>query len=89
MRHRLEWFIHRRAHSLRKGDEHPAYTHHGVWHTLPYIFYWLPIHPYTFFTYPADKETDKINDGENSAPAKSNSRPVGRGALGAYAPPPK
>jgi len=28
MRHRLglQWFIHQRAHSLRKGDEHPAYT---------------------------------------------------------------
>ena len=26
MRHRLHWFIHLRAHGLRKGDEHPAYT---------------------------------------------------------------
>jgi len=26
MRNRLQWFIHLRAHSLRKGDEHPAYT---------------------------------------------------------------
>ena len=32
MRHRLQWFIHLQAHSLRKGDEHPP---HGVWHTLP------------------------------------------------------
>ena len=24
MRHRLQWFIHLRAH--RKGDEHPTYT---------------------------------------------------------------
>jgi len=23
------------AHGLRKGDEHPTYTPHGVWHTLP------------------------------------------------------
>jgi len=36
MRHRLQWFIHLRAsHGLRKGDEHPAYTPRGVWHTLP------------------------------------------------------
>jgi len=31
-RHRLQWFIHLRAHGLRKGDEHPAYTPRGVWH---------------------------------------------------------
>jgi len=36
IRHRLQWFIHLRAQSLRKGDEHPAYTPHGVWHTLPF-----------------------------------------------------
>jgi len=30
MRHRLQWFIHLRAHGLRKGDKHPAYTPHGV-----------------------------------------------------------
>jgi len=30
MRHKLQWFIHLRAHGLRKGDEHPAYTPHGV-----------------------------------------------------------
>ena len=36
MRRRLQWFIHLRAHSLRKGDEHPAYIPHGVWQlTLP------------------------------------------------------
>jgi len=34
MRHRLQWFIHLRAHGLRKGDEHPAYTPHGVWHSF-------------------------------------------------------
>jgi len=34
MRHRLQWFIHLRAHCLRKGDEHPAYTAHGVWHSF-------------------------------------------------------
>jgi len=33
MRHRLQWFIHLRAHGLRKGDEHPAYTPHGLWHS--------------------------------------------------------
>ena len=26
MRHRLQWFIHMRAHGLRKGDEHPTYS---------------------------------------------------------------
>jgi len=34
MCHRLRWFIHLRTHGLRKGDEHTAYTLHGVWHTL-------------------------------------------------------
>jgi len=29
--HRLQWFIHLRVHSLRKTDEHPAYTPHGSW----------------------------------------------------------
>ena len=33
MRHRIKWFIYLRAHSLRKGDEHPAYTVLGVWRT--------------------------------------------------------
>ena len=36
-RHRLQWFIHPRAHGLRKGDEHPAYISRGVWQTL--LFY--------------------------------------------------
>ena len=47
--HRHQWFIHLRAHSLRKGDEHHTYTPHGVWHTLRYIkfvavssFMWAP-----------------------------------------------
>ena len=35
MHHRLRWFVHLRAHGLRKGDDHPAYTPHGVSHTLP------------------------------------------------------
>ena len=26
MRHRLQWFIHLRAHGLRQGDGHPAYA---------------------------------------------------------------
>jgi len=34
MPHRLQWFIHLRVHGLMKGHEHPAYTPHGVWHTL-------------------------------------------------------
>jgi len=37
MRHRLYWSIHLRAHGLRKGDEHPAYTPVGVCGTL-YLF---------------------------------------------------
>ena len=28
MRHRLLWFIHLRAHGLKREDEHPAYTHY-------------------------------------------------------------
>ena len=36
VRHRLQ--IHLQAHGLRKGDEHPAYTPHGAWHTLPLPF---------------------------------------------------
>jgi len=39
MRNRLQWFIHLRAHGLRKGDEHPAYTHHGVWHSFTLLGY--------------------------------------------------
>jgi len=35
MHHRLRWFVHLQAHGLRKGDDHPAYTPHGVSHTLP------------------------------------------------------
>jgi len=34
MHHRLQWFIHPWGHSLRKGDEHPTYTPHGVCHTF-------------------------------------------------------
>jgi len=30
IRQRLQWLIHLRAHSLRQGDEHPAYTHRGA-----------------------------------------------------------
>ena len=37
MHHRLQWFIHLWAHGLRKGDEYPAYTAHGVWHMLPFL----------------------------------------------------
>ena len=37
MRPRLQWFIHLRAHDLRKEDEHLAYTAHEVWHTLPFL----------------------------------------------------
>jgi len=32
--HRFQCFFHLQAHSLRKGDEHPTYTPHGVWHSL-------------------------------------------------------
>jgi len=42
VRHRLQSFIHLWTHSPKKGDEdkrdeHPAYTPHGVWHSLPLI----------------------------------------------------
>jgi len=40
MCHRLQRFIHLRAHGLRKGDEHPAYSPHWVWHSV--IFLLLP-----------------------------------------------
>ena len=33
-------YYHQRAHGLRKGDEHPAYTPVGVWHTLPLVNTW-------------------------------------------------
>ena len=33
MRHRFQWFIHMQPHRLRKGDEHPAYIPHAVWHS--------------------------------------------------------
>jgi len=38
MRHRLHWFIHLhvRAHGLRNGDEHLAYTPHDVWHSFTF-----------------------------------------------------
>ena len=36
MRHRLQWFIQLRAHGLSKGDEHPAYTPHGVWQSFTF-----------------------------------------------------
>ena len=39
MRNRLQWFIHLRAHSLRKGDEHPAYTLYRVWHSFTFLGY--------------------------------------------------
>jgi len=37
MRHRLQWFIHLRVHGLRKGDEHPAYSPHGVCHSFTFF----------------------------------------------------
>jgi len=30
-------------HSLRKGDEHPAYAPVGVWHLYLYLCYWLNV----------------------------------------------
>ena len=37
MRHRLQWFIHLWGYGLRKGDEHPTYTPHGVWHSFTFF----------------------------------------------------
>jgi len=39
MHHRLQWFIHLRAHGLREGDEHPTYTPLRSMATL-YLFYY-------------------------------------------------
>jgi len=36
LHHRLQWFIHLRAHGLSKGDEHPTNTPHGVWYSFFY-----------------------------------------------------
>ena len=36
MHHRLQWFIHLRAHGLGKGDEHPAYTRLSGMTPYPY-----------------------------------------------------
>jgi len=47
MRHRLQWFIQLWAHGLRKGDEHPAYTPHGVWHFFYSILLSTPLRPPT------------------------------------------
>jgi len=38
MRHRLQWFIHLWGYGLRKGDEHPTYTPHGVWHSFTFLY---------------------------------------------------
>jgi len=34
MRHTLQYFTTYGACCLRKGDEHPTYTPHGVWHNV-------------------------------------------------------
>ena len=40
MRHRLQWFIRlQEAHGLRKGNKHPAYTPHGLWHCLQLLLF--------------------------------------------------
>ena len=44
MCHILQWFIHLQAHGLRKGDEYPTYTHHGVWNSLLIPLSSRPIH---------------------------------------------
>ena len=44
-RHRLKWIIHLPAHGLRKGDEHPAYTHHGGMAHLPLPTQFTSVHP--------------------------------------------
>jgi len=36
MRHRLQWFIYLRPHSLRKGDKHPA-SSLGMAHFIFYL----------------------------------------------------
>jgi len=51
MRHRLQWFIYLRAHSLMKGDEHPAYT---VFMGHCTAFFYLGYVPSTVYVYADD-----------------------------------
>jgi len=37
MRHRLQWFIHLRAHGLDRKMRTPLYTPHGVWHSFTFL----------------------------------------------------
>jgi len=39
MYNRLKWFIHLQAQDLSKGDEHPAYTPHGLLCSLPSLLW--------------------------------------------------
>ena len=39
MRHILQQFVHLRADGLRKEDEHPAYTPHGLWHSFTFLLH--------------------------------------------------
>jgi len=44
MCYRLQLFIHLWAHGLRKGDEHPVYTPHVVWHSFLPLIHFCDIH---------------------------------------------
>jgi len=44
MRHRLQWFIHLRAHGLRQENEHPAYTRHVAWHSFTFYLRGANVH---------------------------------------------
>ena len=46
-RHILPRFIHLQAQGPRKGDEHPAYTPHAIWHTLPFYVCMYNVGRYT------------------------------------------
>ena len=41
VRHRLQWSIRLGVHSLRQGDEHPAYAPRRVWHLYLDLIYEL------------------------------------------------
>ena len=62
LRHILQQLIHLRAHGLRKGDEHPAYTSHAVRHS--------------FTIYPCDQYTDLDKDVKRQRKSRQNVKNV-------------
>jgi len=61
MRHRLQWFIHLRAHGLRTRDENPAYTPDEVRHTLPFMInFWRPFYNERFVRFYTLQKTTRM-----------------------------